>query len=250
MNYQFSKKLKNKSGVDNDGTTTIDATALDAETNDKGLKNIELGARYSVMEEAPVTLDVLAGLSLVLGDDEKSTSYTDSVTSKNTARDGKAVEASEINLEAEVGKKHGDFQWKGAVGFAYGFKHDVTYLDKGDITADPAVDIKFEQDTYTDLNLAFAGEYHLVLSFALGAKVCADFVGERKFTYKLAKTTTTGVTFTEVSHKDIILGFEGKYEITQSILAKLGFDYVMDGEFNAVENESTPSLKTVKTDKI
>ena len=58
MNYQFSKKLKHKSGVDSDGTTPVTASNLDAETNDKGLKNIELNGRFRVMEEAPVTLDV------------------------------------------------------------------------------------------------------------------------------------------------------------------------------------------------
>lgn len=229
LNYQFSSKLKNPAGKSNDGTTALTASQLDAETNDKGLKNVELNARFRAMEEAPVTLDVLAGLAVKLGDDKKSQTYTNASGNK-AAEDGNAYNATTLNLGTEVGKKHGDFQWKGSLGLVYGLKHDV-YLLKNDTNASGnLVDLKLEQDSYVDVRLGVAGEYHLTSSFALGAKVDYDIVGERKYTTKEVVQPTDATVMTEDSHSNITLGVEGKYEITQAIVGKVGFDYAMKGD--------------------
>ena len=245
LNYQFSGKDKHKSGVGSDGTTAVTTANLEAETNDKSLKNIELNARYRVMEEAPVTMDVLAGLSLGIREDKKSESYT--VSGVNKARNGNAAEATQILLGTELGKKHGDVQWKGALGFNYGLKHDVTSLDKGDTNASSvSVDTKYEQDSFFDFNLALAGEYHLTSAFAMGAKGKVDFIGEKTLTKKPAVSSNYATTITQKSYTDITLGLEGKYEFTNSILARIGFDYVMGGEYEYVTKTSATSSSTMK----
>lgn len=86
----------------------------------------------------------------------------------------------------------------------------------------------------TDFYVGFAGEYHLVPSFALGAKANFDFVGERKETiaYLGGAATSTPYVITDDSHTDITVGLEGKYEVTQSIVGKLGFDYKILSDFD------------------
>ena len=202
--------------------------------DDSGLQNPELGANYRLMKqaEAGFNLDLGAVATINLADREVSSSTKDG-NNFNPMLSNYADPRSSLELNARLGKKWNEaneFYFLG--GFIYNLDGDYKQLG----------DDKVDMDSSMDFKLGAFYQYRPVNEFMMTLSLTGTRYGE-------IDGKDGSDSFTMTDHIDYKFGFDAKYLINESLIAKFSFtkdkrnDYDVETDLGDLELDRRNALQ-------
>jgi hypothetical protein len=178
-------------------------------TNQNGLSDLNLNARYRLIDEA-IRLDIIGGGQLALGDGDGNGSVNNRYFTGGN----------KLNVGVQVGEKSENFQWSVLGRYIHSFERTIDFAGDTDIDPQEAVQAR------ADLLNKLAEKSYLRSHFT------ADFIQATEF-------KDGGSFFGPQSNYEI--GTEYQHLCSQDLMARIGVDYVMR-HYDSAQYDSDNSL--------
>jgi hypothetical protein len=202
FNYDIRNKTKNDQSVISGAQQFPNGSY-----EETGVSDLTLNANYRLLREK-IYLDLIGALTLGIGDHE-----TGSATATQNWDGNNKQGHHSLLMGVAAGQKISDFEWRAMAFLDYHLSGQrMTHLQNNN---------KFDVDTdsYSVMGLDLRGQYRFLKKFAVAANL--GFNRASDYT-ESGNTNGTHLDVTRDSYNYFLYGLTGKYNVSETILAKVG----------------------------
>ena len=220
-------------------------SSLDADTNNRGLRNLGLDTNYQLLGSGFFSIDLNVQAKLKLDEIKRSSSYTNTSGNNTSSVNGNAWDSNELGAKLSIGYDNEDNPGiKLSCGYIKVLAADITIL-KGDpsISSDP--DLLIHSDAVSALNYGIKMDWHWFSFFTFGLGYEQINIPEINGSFKFASDPTINNTIKDTSHYIQDVNVNVKVLFGSSIMLKYDADWISKSSYEEVLSGLTNDSSTI-----